>query len=291
MEIQVPLILFTTLLSWSMGVFGSQGILVAKGQGSKIQLPALIAAVVLMAVGGIAVTFHLAQPLHIFNGFGNPTSGITQELIAIVVVFIWMVVFFVMHRRNEGKIPAWCGIVAVVLAVALCIVMAHSYNMAGRPAWNSVLQILSIVGGALVLGPATTAFIGALVGDNADLGLQNVIGSVAGGVLMVVYLVAMNSVGSSLYYLDSYNFDHMFPNAALYTSDTAVVGSFAGDALMPAVLCIVAVVVAIGAAVLGKQKGNWKVMAPVIIVAGFVAVVALRVVFFMNGVAAFNYPL
>ncbi len=291
MEIQVPLILFTTLLAWSAGVFGSQAILAVKGEGVKVQLPALITSLVLLVVGGIAVTFHLAQPLHIFNGFGNLTSGITQELIAIVVYFAWMVVYFVQYRRNEGKIASWCGIVAVVLSVALCLVMGHSYNMAARPAWDSVLQILSIVGGGLVLGPATVAFIGAITGDGADMGMQNLVGSAAGGILMVAYLVSMSFAAGSLYYLDSYNFDHVYPNAELYTSETAAVGPFTGDALMPAILVIVAAVVAIGAAAFGKKQGNWKVMGPVIVVAGFVAAFALRVVFYLNGIAAFNYPL
>ncbi len=291
MEIQVPLILFTTFLAWSAGVFGSQAILAVKGEGAKLQLPALIVSVVLLAVGGIAVTFHLAQPLHIFNGFGNPTSGITQELIAIVVLVVWMVVYFAMLRRNDGKVPAWCGVVAVVLAVALCLVAGHSYNMAARPAWDSILQILSIVGGAAVMGPATVAFIGAAVGDGADVTMQGIIGSIAGGVLELVYLASMSFAGGSLYFLDSYNFDPTEPNAALYTASTAVTGPFAGDSLVPAVIAIVAVVVAIAAAVLGKQKGNWKALAPVIVVAGFVAAAALRVVMYLNGIAAFNYLL
>lgn len=291
MEIQVPLILFTTFLAWSAGVFGSQAVLAVKGEGAKLQLPALITSVVLLAVGGIAVTFHLAQPLHIFNGFGNITSGITQELIAIVVLVVWMVVYFAMLRRNDGKVPSWCAVVAVVLAVLLCLVAGHSYNMAARPAWDSILQILSIVGGALVMGPATVAFIGALVGDSADAGMQNIVGSIAGGVLELVYLVSMSFAGSSLYFLDSYNFDPTEPNAALYAASTAAVGPFAGDALVPAIIAIVGAVVAVGAALAGKKQGNWKVMAPVIVVAGFAAAVALRVVFYVNGVAAFNYPL
>lgn len=291
MEIQVPLILFTTFLAWSAGIFGSQAILAVKGKGAKIQLPALVVSLVLLCVGGISVTFHLAQPLHIFNGFGNITSGITQELIAIVVLCAWMVVYFAMFRRNDGKIPAWCGGVAVALAVVLCVVMGHSYNMVARPAWDSVLQILSLVGGGLVMGPATVALIGALTGDDADLSLQNAVGSIAGGVLMAVYLVSMSFAGGSMYYLDSYNFDPAYPNAAMYASSTAAVGPFTGEALVPAIITIVAVLVAIAAAIMGKQQKNWKTMAPVIVVAGFVAAVALRVVFYMNGVAAFNYPL
>lgn len=290
MEIQIPLILFTTFLAWSAGVFGSSAILAIKGKGEKVQLPVLIVSVVLLAIGGISVTFHLAQPLHIFNGFGNLTSGITQELIAIIALFVWMVVYFALYRRNEGKTPTWCSVIAIVLAVVLCVVSGHSYNMPARPAWDSALQILSIVAGGLVMGPATVAVIAAVKKDDADMTKQNLIGSIAGGAIMFAYLVSMNFMGGSLFYLSDYSFDPTQPNAALYNSSTAV-GPFTGDSLAPAIVTIVAIGVAIAAAIFGKQQKSWKVAAPVIVVAGFVAAFALRVVFYLNGIASFNYPL
>ena len=44
-----------------------------------------------VAAGGIAVFFHLEHFERIFNGFGHLTSGITQELIAIVLLAVVMV--------------------------------------------------------------------------------------------------------------------------------------------------------------------------------------------------------
>ena len=86
MELQWPLIVFTTLVAWSAGLFGTQALMAAFGVGKKAQVPAWIASAVLLAVGGIAVFFHLEHWERIFNGFGHLTSGITQELIAIVVL-------------------------------------------------------------------------------------------------------------------------------------------------------------------------------------------------------------
>ena len=74
MELQWPLIIFTTLLAWSCGVFATQGVLALKGEGKEIQLPALITSVVLLAVSGIAVFFHLQHWERIFNGFGSSCS-------------------------------------------------------------------------------------------------------------------------------------------------------------------------------------------------------------------------
>ena len=87
MELQWPLILFTTLLAWAAGLFAAQCLWALRGKGGRAQMPALITSAALLVVGGIAVFFHLAHWERIFNGFGHLTSGITQELIAIIVLF------------------------------------------------------------------------------------------------------------------------------------------------------------------------------------------------------------
>lgn len=103
MELQWPLILFTTFIAWSVGVFGTQAIAAFKGEYKNIQLPALIVSFVLLVIGGIAVFFHLEHWERIFNGFGNPTSGITQELIAIVILVVVMVIYFIFLRRDDAS--------------------------------------------------------------------------------------------------------------------------------------------------------------------------------------------
>ena len=147
------MILFTTLVAWSAGVFGTQAVLALRGEAPKAQLSCWITAAVLLAAGGIAVFFHLEHFERIFNGFGHLTSGITQELIAIVVLAVVMVVYFVYLRRggDEAKVPTWLSIVGIVVAAILVIVMGHSYMMASLPAWNSLLQIASLLGAALSL--------------------------------------------------------------------------------------------------------------------------------------------
>ena len=78
MELQWPLILFTTLLAWAAGLFAAQCVWALRGKGARAQMPALITSAVLLVVGGIAVFFHLEHWERIFNGFGHMTSGITQ---------------------------------------------------------------------------------------------------------------------------------------------------------------------------------------------------------------------
>ena len=68
MELQWPLIIFTTLVAWSAGLFGTQALMAAFGTGKRAQVPAWICSAVLLAAGGIAVFFHLEHWERIFNG-------------------------------------------------------------------------------------------------------------------------------------------------------------------------------------------------------------------------------
>ena len=70
MELQWPLILFTSILAWSVGLFGAQAVYALRGEGAKAQMPALITSVVLMAISGIAVFSPLQLWLRLFTGFG-----------------------------------------------------------------------------------------------------------------------------------------------------------------------------------------------------------------------------
>ena len=150
MELQWPLILFTTLTAWGCGVLGGAGALALKGAGKKSQQLLAILSCALLAAGGIAVFFHLQHRERIFNGFGHITSGITQELIAIVVFVVIAVAYFAMARKSDdgGTLPKGVAWVAIAISVILAAVCAHSYMMPARPAWDSVLEVLSIVGAA-----------------------------------------------------------------------------------------------------------------------------------------------
>ena len=109
MELQWPLILFTTLVAWSAGLFGTQALMAGFGVGKRAQVPAWVASAVLLAAGGIAVFFHLEHWERIFNGFGHLTSGITQELIAIVVLAVVAIVYLVLMRKSDdgASVPKW----------------------------------------------------------------------------------------------------------------------------------------------------------------------------------------
>ena len=298
MELQWPLILFTTLVAWSAGLFGTQALMAVFGVGKRAQVPAWVASAVLLAAGGIAVFFHLEHWERIFNGFGHLTSGITQELIAIVVLAVVAVAYLVLMRKSDdgASVPKWLAWVAVALSVVLVAVMAHSYTMAARPAWDSVLWILYVLGNACVLGPATFLLVLAAGGPGdqpadraADAGAPAGRTALAGAALNALAALAFAiflqlSAGSfadvGLYFDPTHPTKAMADAAATVASPAPLLwlGAVAVGAFVP-----------LAAAFMGRRTGSWKLWAPAAIIAALVGAVCMRVVFYNLGLSVFMF--
>ncbi|MDR3136135.1 MAG: dimethyl sulfoxide reductase anchor subunit [Coriobacteriales bacterium] len=195
MEIQWSLVLFTLFVCLSAGVFAGQGLLVLLGKGAKLQMPSLMVALVALLIGGIASFTHLQHWERSFNGFGHLSSGITQELIAVAVMFVLIIIYFAFARR--GEIPKWMGALAVVGGVVLVLVMANSYMMAARPVWSTVLLHLFYLAQMVVAGASALWLIAALTKteDSLQLGARF---TAVGGALVAVSLVAYAAYVGSL---------------------------------------------------------------------------------------------
>ena len=292
MEIQWELILFTTFISWSAGLFGAQALAAAFGLAKKAQFISWIVSAVLLIVGGIAVFLHLQHWDRIFNGFGNITSGITQELIAIVLLVVAAVLYIIFLRRSEdgSSVQKWLAFLAVALSALLVIVTASSYMMAARPAWNTFIWMAYVIGNALVLGPATLALIMALKGDDdfKKVGLWVLIGAVAALVFAIAYAVFVQMIGSSFATVGNY-FDPNHPTKPMNNIDSIL----GGQALL---LWLGAVVVggvgSAAAAFMGWKKGDaasWKIWGAVIIVCAIIGAIVMRVVFYNLGLSVFMF--
>ena len=291
MELQWPLILFTTLTAWACGVFGGAGVLALKGAGKKSQAALTVASVVLLALGGIAVFFHLQHWERIFNGFGHITSGITQELIAIVVFVVVAVAYFVALRKSEdgGTVPAALAWAAIAISVVLAAVCAHSYMMPARPAWNSVLEVASIVGAACLMGPATCAVVLAARGDDAaPCGLPAVVGSAVGAACTAAYAAFMQMSGGAFTQVGNY-FDPTHPTKAM-----ADVGAVAGEqaALLWLGAVVVGAIVPLACCIVARKKGDaasWKAFGAAAVVAALAGSIFLRVAFYNLGLSVFMF--
>ena len=293
MELQWPLILFTTFVAWSAGLFGAQGAAALAGEGRRAQMPALIGSAALLAVGGVAVFFHLEHFERIFNGFGNPTSGITQELVCVVVVGALMVVAFVVLRRAAGgdeapALPKWLAALMIAAAALLVLVTGHSYMMAARPAWDSPLGPLTLLGAACAAGPLTFAVIEAARGEAAGraTALFSLVGSIANLAASVAYLAFMEMASAS--YTDvGYYYDPTHPTAGMV--DVSALSPFAGESVAMVAVAVVAAAVPVVAALVGRKTGNWKVWGAAGALCAVAGAVALRMAFYSAGASVYLF--
>ncbi|NTU89644.1 MAG: hypothetical protein HGA54_07045 [Actinobacteria bacterium] len=249
MEIQWPLILFTLFICLSAGIFAAQGILAFVGKGTKLQPVALLVSFLAMVVGGIASFTHLQHWERIFNGFGHITSGITQEMIALVVMAIAMVVFFVVMWKSAGDdsdggkiarffkgefaasivIPKWTAVLAIVTAVAMVVITSHSYEMPSRLVWHTPILYFYYLAQAFVLGAAGIWVIAAATKTD-DVVAPAVKYTLIAGVVMAVAVAAYAVFIASMNVPDvGYHFDPTHPMAGLVESSVLTSSIFSGS--------------------------------------------------------------
>lgn len=228
-----PLILFTFFLCVAGGALGAQGVLNVMGKGKKMQLVSLITALVALAVGGLSVFMHLQHWERIFNGFGHITSGITVEFIGCILFGLVLVLYFLMMRRaDDGMAPKWCGVLAIIMGLALPAVTGMSYLMSSLPSWNTPLLPVYYMVNTVFMGGLIALIIAGATGDDTakDLGVKM---ALAGGVLqlLAVFVYAFMINGSAgLYTADiQYYFDPTLPDVAMVDRASIVGSIFAGS--------------------------------------------------------------
>ena len=229
MELQVELMVFTLFMCLAAGIFGIQGLLALLGRGKALQMPALILSFVALIIGGIGSFLHLQHWDRLFNGFGHITSGITQEFIAIVVFVVVLIVYFVALRRFE-ELPKWAGALAFIISIALVVIVANSYQMAARPAWNTPLLWLYYLGNAAFFGGLAIAFMAGLKKD--DVAPFSVLLSLISGIVSAIVTVAYAgyvSASTSSYTSVGYYIDPTHPTKPVTDVSAAFAGLFSGD--------------------------------------------------------------
>lgn len=294
MELQWPLILFTTFIAWSCGVFAFQAYLAFRGEGREIQVPALIVSVALLAISGISVFFHLEHWERIFNGFGHITSGITQELIAIVLFVIVAAVYFAYVRKaeNGGTIPKWLAIAAIAISVILALVCAHSYMMAARPAWDTFAWMLAELIEGLSLGALTVmAMLAAKGGDSKTGGMVSIACTALNAVVSAV-LIAIWQASSSSFTDVGFHFDPTSPTSPLV--DIASEINILSGELAPLVwmgIVVVGAIAPLAFALVGTKKGtkSWVAAGALGTICLLVGCIALRITFYSIGFSVFMF--
>ncbi|MDE8701723.1 dimethyl sulfoxide reductase anchor subunit [Adlercreutzia equolifaciens] len=300
MEIQTPLVIFTLLLCLANGLMGFQGLMMVQRKGdNRFHLITLIVTAVVLVVGGLAVFTHLQHWERIFNGFGQINSGITHELILIVVMVVALVVAFVMawRGREDGVVPSKAvGVAFIIIAVIGGFVTAHSYDMYARPAWNNLFLYLYYYASELILGAAGVWVLTAVLkqGDdvNALFGKLTLVMAVLYTVITVAAMFAISTIEpATIEGITFYTYDPTHPAvdpaadlAAAWSGASA--GLFWGGAVV--VGGIVPIVVAAVAAFRAKLAAN-PALPVVALVAALIGNTCYRIVLYVVGIASYVY--
>ncbi|AJC12662.1 hypothetical protein JI75_08395 [Berryella intestinalis] len=232
MELQWPLILFTFFVCLSSGILFVQGLLSFLGKARELQLASLVASAASLAVGGVAVFMHLEHWERIFNGFGHITSGITQELIGVVLMGVVIVLFFLMMRRSEdGSVPAGVSVAAMVVPALMVFVTGHSYNMPALPSWNTPMLEVFYLANAACLGALSVLIIAAVKKASAAFGTLSQVAFIAAlaqlAAVAIYAAVIANSAGS--YAQPGMYFDPTLPDVAVTVPSAVFFQMFTGD--------------------------------------------------------------
>ena len=294
MELEWPLILFTFFVCLASGILLGQGLMTVLGKGKKMQLASLVSSLVALAIGGIAVFFHLQHWERIFNGFGHITSGITQELIAIVVFVVVAVVYFAMLRKSAdgGTVPSWLAVVAIAISVVLAVVSAHSYMMAARPAWDTVVWPLAMLLAGGAAGALTVMAMLAAKGGESKLGGLVAVVLAAASAVASVAMVAVWQASAGSFADVGYHFDPTTPTSPLL--DVAAETNVLSGELAPLVwlgVIVVGALAPIACAVLANKKGgkSWLALGAAGAACAVVGAVCLRVAFYELGLSVFMF--
>jgi anaerobic dimethyl sulfoxide reductase subunit C (anchor subunit) len=257
MELQWPLMFFTLFVCLGAGTFGVAGLLAGLRKAKEVQMPAAIVSLVAIVLGGTASFLHLQHWDRIFNGFGHLTSGITQELIGIVVFVVVAVIYLVLARR--GKVSVWAGWLALAVSVALVVVMSLSYGMAARPVWDSPLLWLYYLVNAALSGALVVSLIASVKKTGDTLIAKLALGASALTlVVLVAWAVFIPSVASSFTSVGNY-FDPTHPTKVMADPQGILSGFLFGDQALlfwGGALVSGAFIPAAGAFVVMRQKAT-----------------------------------
>ena len=194
--------LFVLFAAVSAGVMLYQGVLVARGTAAAMNVPASVVVALAAAASLACLCAHYAggNPAMLARLLRLSDVGLclaADLLVATVVLGVAAAV--VAHRSEDGDLPAWLGVVCVVLALALVFSVTLAYDQSaiskiGRIAGRFFTQLAYVLSATIAAGAFATLATAALAGDGAGVTLAR--RSALPGVL----LIALGMGGCLLWY-------------------------------------------------------------------------------------------
>ena len=150
-----PLFVFAVLGGRAAGELRVRGVLSAGGGQEEAVSFLPLVALILLAVGGIALLFHLGRFERVFLAFANPAAGrLAQEGYVTVLFGIAVLVDLVIGKvKNVVMKPV--RVVCAIFGLAFAVVTGLAYMSYGTvAAWASWQTVLLFAVGDLAMGAA-----------------------------------------------------------------------------------------------------------------------------------------
>ncbi|MCJ7567472.1 MAG: polysulfide reductase NrfD [Anaerolineales bacterium] len=194
MEVSWSLVFYTLFVGLGMGAFGYVVITDWLGKAERYRLAGSIITLLAMAAGGISSALHLGHVERVANVLGNMDSRISQELILVIVVGVFVILYIALLVAGASdqvrKIVAALGLVA---AVILAFMNGLIYVLPSRPAWNTVLWPMLYIASSAVLGLFSMYVYTALRSEEVpvvkELNTWALVAVVVQGVLVIAYII------------------------------------------------------------------------------------------------------
>ena len=132
-----------------------------------------------------------------------------------------------MRRAEDGMAPKWCGVLAIIMGVAMPAITGDSYLMEAIPVWDTFLLPVYYVFNAVFFGGLSVLVIAALTkcDDVNDTAIWLAIGGgVATAVALIAYAIFINSLGG-VYSDITYYFDPTLPDSSMIDVQEDFVGT------------------------------------------------------------------
>lgn len=192
---ELPLAVFTTLAPIGAGAFMVLAFAVAGGKIDDAHAKAIdklmLVPIVFVLIGLIASTIHLADPSHMMYALaGIGRSPLTNEICAASAFLVFAVVYWLAcGLGNPSK--SFRGTLAIItgfLGAVLAIFTGLAYMIPTIASWSTPLNVVQMLGFALVGGAALIALFGAMKGQDQLTALLKVLAAV--GVVLAIIGVA-----------------------------------------------------------------------------------------------------
>ncbi|MCD8315997.1 MAG: dimethyl sulfoxide reductase anchor subunit [Eggerthellaceae bacterium] len=194
MEIQWPLVFFSTLAGCGGITLAFVGFSEIVNKGRKANFVATIIALILIVVGGCFSVLHLAQRSNIFAAATNvfSFSAISLELIFLGLTVIVGIVYLILDRANSRIAARVLAIIGLVFGLCLAFVTGNGYVMEAQPNWNTITLPLAYLGTDLAAGALVyTAVCSIRKVDDADIKFFSASSAIC-ALLSILFVFAYN---------------------------------------------------------------------------------------------------